>query len=550
MKALISILFFLILISPGRAQSDIEGQAEFQLGLTGELYYFNTLSLEKRTNSPDYDSLKIKEINNLFFLNFLFHDNRDLRGQAGFVLDTRLSYASFKAFRAFVGYFHDTGQIELFYRKRVLEFDDGLRLLDDYGEPYLAPVLFYGEPAPEFLKFGQDHYGLSFYYSKDRLTQKNCLAVPADDQNEKYLLINKTGLDLGLADLSANLVFIQQDFTLPEVNRDSWAEVEGVWYEFMTNSMHDPANDNEIRATLEASVNPQEMITLWAEAGMHKKNGGFFARLTQKEGGIPIESYLRSDNFNFLIMGTGVKLELSDIVLETSFIIKNGEEQRFEFDSTNNTVDVIRTDPEYSQVRFNIKYMSKSLDLKASLWAGQTSRDVITGYLDTYNFDKKYFLSSIEKDMGLTTKNRIDLGLCSFLPDARYRKIQGPLWDINSLEVRSGILFSLLKDLSTLISLRFKDYRFDFKDNDCSIGKQFLNGFVGLKYEISRTINVGLDYGLDPVLLHDAQYGFEYALNSYLENDRYEPASYDSLFRAENELAKNHFITIRANVRF
>lgn len=526
-------------------------QAEnFNFDFSGEAYFFNTISQEKDTNSYDYNSVKIDNVKNNIFINLKFYNKKNIAGLASLNFNTDFSYYSFYADRAFVTYFQDKRRLKLFYRERILDFNDGLRLLDEESINLYQPIIFYREPIERTAYFGRDYYGAYFEMENNILNQRICFAGSYRDSNLKYLIANKTEFKLSSLLLSANIIYKQEDYTLPKVNESSWAEVDGVWYEFNTNSFYDPDEpDNEIKSTLEVSYSLKDLLTFWAEGGIKKKSGGYYGRMTMEatsDGNIPVQQELNSPSLNYTVAGLGVKFNIDSFLGEVNYKIYSGENKEFSFLDLLNKLYIITNKPNYNEVKMKLKYDSNMANLNLSVWMGKTEKDSVRVWFDEYNFDYRYYYRFCNSVTGIKSYNNFDFGFLKYIPSAEYRKYESDYNDTTTFEANNGLDFDLTQKIEAFFNVRYKSYLFK---ESVSISRHFWNIFLGVKYKINSLIYLGLDYGIDPRLIYDKDYGFEYSLISHVDEGEWSDAV-NTIFDGENYFANNHFITLRAYIRF
>lgn len=534
---------------------------------SGEAYSFNTILIETNFNNPAIENIK-----NNIFLKFQFYIPYIINGFVNFNFNTD-QFVSFSYSSTYGSVFHTTQfmlgidsailnykkNLLLFYKERVFDFNDGLRILDDITYSFCKPVIFYSKPIPQYSHFGKYYLGLLFKKSSKFINQQLLIASPYYYISEnsgilQYLIASRTGFNINIFKLYANLVYKQQNFPLPEVNKENWAEFWGTWYEFDTSSFYKPSSkDYELISTMEISFK-KYMFTFWAEAGIKRKIGGYFLRATMmatETGNIEVDYIWSSPEWNYFIAGTGIQVEFAPFLFEIDYKLKSGESTSFKYDSYYNNLIINTNRPVYNEINLKLKLPFNIINPVIEVFSGRTLKDYLNGlYLDDYNFEKYFYFFFLKEIKGARAFNTIDFDIIKFNQKLEMRQYEFYYYDINTIEMNTGIESSFTKKLEVFANLRYKKYIFEKKFYlEETYSNSFKNIFAGIRYRISDSIYIGFNYGIEPEILYDRDYGFEYVLMRYIyRNTQISPI--DTIFNAEEYYAKNHFFTIYAKMQF
>ncbi len=543
MKKVLIILFFIIFSSMLAAQN--HGKIPpINFRFTGDmLYYFLADNNINDTNRFEIENIKADITGGIKFFN-----RKNLAGLALIRIDSDSTIYKLSAYKVFVNYFTPAFKLAFFYKYRVENYNDGFRLLDDDIASFYQPVIFYRDKKLKKTAYwGKDYTGVKLSLNKF-ISQDLILAKKVDnDEENKFSVISRTVKEFDLSeDIKVlgglNFIYIKQDYTLPQVNSSSWAEYNGVWYEFNTNSFYDLDNDYKIKASGEFGVTLLNMLRLWGEAGIDNKYGGYYGETTQmatSSGNINYVLVLNSAGYKNSIFGGGVKLDLDFLILDASYKRINAETSSFSVMSNNlilsnkaSSINDITV-----KLRADLGFIESSLAFQLE----DSGDDTHFVLFDKFNFLNRFYLYA-EKVMRIRSFNKINFGFLKIYPELEYSKYRD---DLKTMEINGGAEVSLYKKLSFYGNVRYKNYIVE------SINRSFINPFISFRYSYNRKIYFEIGYGLDNRLLYDNEYGFEYYLNNYIGSSYYYLIfPVDATLNAEENISKNNYIFITGHIGF
>lgn len=526
-------------------------QAEsLNIKFSGESYFYNALGFSKTNN------LKVENVKNNMFLNLLIKGLEDWNAFLSFNFNTDLSYYNFLVDRAFLKYREN---LIFFYREQVFNFDDGLRILDDEVETFYQPVKFYQSPIERFAYFGRDYMGIYFQYENDLIDQRISLASPyyvsENSIGNQYIFANKTSIFISPIEISANIIYKNQNFPLPEVNKDNWAYFGDSWYEFDTNSFYKSKNeDYQIIATGEGNIGfLEDKIILWIESGIDKKSGGHYARSTMKAtsaGNIEARYTWQSPEWNYFILGSGLLLDLNYLKIEPDFKLKQGENTSISYYPLWRYLEIETNKPSFKEIGLKAFLEFKNINVNIEFWQGSTSKDYISYiFIDEYNWGKRFFLTKFNKITGFRNYNKLDFLIFKIIPEIEKRYYETEYYTGRTIELNFGILLDIIEKLELFGNIRYKNYSYEAKYWSESRVEDFVNIFSQIRYKLSKSIYLALDFGMDPRILYDKDYGFEYSLRRYVDTHPGMDAI-STVLSAEDYFEKNYFITLRTEFKW
>ncbi|MDD5066353.1 MAG: hypothetical protein PHF84_04840 [bacterium] len=539
----------------------------WQYQFYGRIFYRMMMNQIKSTNTGEYDKFHVEKVRGDIGLGFMFFNARDMEARVEFNLNTDNSFYDFKLFNVYILYDQPAYNLGLFYKERVLDLDDALRLLDPEYLGYYRPVFFYRQPLNKEAYFGQDHYGLFLNYNGIFRNQLN-VSVPVDGSGtDKLFVIDKVSKEFSLFSVSGNFIFINQDFRLPDVNGYNWAELNGTWYEFNTNTFYDPPEmDYKLKATVEAGVNLMDRLLLFGEAGVDNKYGGYYGETTQKaasSGNIPYFMALSSPSYRYLVTGGGLQFKLGNILLESTYSYYQGKYDCYSY-FTN--LYRIRQEPVFNTVKVKARIDLDIFYTETEAGFKKVTRDRLTEYFDEYNFNRSLSLSGVDSVRSIRSFNQLRLGPVTLYPEVEYRSYNTPytnsFWladlktKFETLEINSGLGYPVASRLNLYFNTRWKRYyaassgMWQGAPYEWKRDRSVLSWFLNLTYTFTENINFSLMYGLDPRLNIPYEYGFEYVLGDVLREGSGDWNGLDSVLAAEERIAKNNYIVVAGMIKF
>jgi len=517
---------------------------------TGEVHSFNILSSEKNTN------FRVNNIKNNIFLNFLIKGT-DLKGFAIFNFNTDFTYYEFLVDRAYLNY---KNLISIFYREQIFDFNDALRILDDEIETFYQPVKFYRQNIEKFAHFGRDFLGIYFKYDLNLFKENLIIASPYNIYEDKignqYIIANKSIIEYQPAQFSFNFVYKKQNFPLPKVDQNNWANFDNNWFEFDTNSFYKPnKKDYQFIATGEANLKIlNEKFILYAESGIDKKEGGHYLEslmMATPSGNIEKKYTWISPEWNYFIAKSGFLINFDFINFEPSFKIKYGKYKSYFYDSFQKILYIYEANPSYNEINLKFRIAFENINLNSEIYKGECSKEYLPYfYIDEYNFGKRNFIYFFKGIEGSKSYIEILFEPLKIIPSFQVNKYDFEYYNIASSELKLGILLDLTSKIEIFGNVRYKIYNYSVKGFNYSETKNFLNLFYEVKYKINNFIWIAIDYGIDPRILYDKDFGFEYSLVKYIDEQPIERGSLNPIFNAEEFFEKSGFITLRAQFKF
>lgn len=510
--------------------------SKFDFQFYGSFFYTFIVNQIKATNSSEYNHYQIDNIKTDTIIGLRFFNKSDISGFVEFDFNSDNSLYDFNFYRFSLDLDRKFIKLKLFYRDWFYDFDDGLRLLDNEYYSFNRPVIFYKKLIDKYALFGRDYYGLYFeydHYIKNRLV---ITAPYCGSQDKEFMVTDQFSFPVYIINLNANVVYKDQDYDLPSVNQDNWAEYNGIWYEFNTNTFFNPKeNDFQIKATAEINANIEDKLTLWAEAGIDNKYGGYYAETSMTasdSGNIPYLMTLNSDNFKSFIMGAGLQVDLDIILFEGDY--KNYIYKYNTFSFTSNVL-ISERESKHNVISVRGKVQIGIISSVNEFSILTVQDGYITVPYEEYNLKNvsASFVTALQK---IRSFNEIILGDFKLYPEVEYRDYTyvGDIKEIN-IEVNQGVSFDITEKLGLFVNVRYK--RYDLSRQDGSYEQHsYIYYFSDITYYFTENIYIGLSYGLDPRLVHEYEYGFEYILNEDINQ--------------ENNLSKNNFIVLRGMLKF
>lgn len=522
--------------------------SKFDFQFYGSMFYNSMVNQNKQTNNNEYNNFHIEKVRTDTIMGLRFLNKSDISGFVEFDFKSDYSYYDFIFYRASLDFNRKIYKFKFFYRERFYNFDDGLRLLDDEYFAYDQPIKFYKIPVQKTALFGKFYYGTYFEYDH---YFKNRLAITApyqSDQDKNYMIFDQMEYSLSIININANAIFIDQNFSLPEVNDSNWAEYKGTWYEFNTNTFHDPlVDDYQVKATGEINIRPVDRFVVWGEAGIDNKYGGYYGESSQKttdSGNIPYQMILSSPNYKSFIMGGGAQIDLHFLLLEGDYKGYHYKINSFSFSS--NIIER-SIEPKYNEISARFQLFLGTVSSINEVALLKVNQETIDVSLDPYNFQNVELPYVIEQQKARSF-NKITIGDLTLIPEGEFRNYA--IISNNSLqtiEVNQGLMYPLTPELKLYMNVRYKQYH--YKPNGLDEQKRtFLYAFTDISYYFKENIHIGLSYGLDPRLIYVPYgYGFECELNSQLDINSFD---LDTITDAENPMSKNHYIVLRGMIHF
>ncbi len=510
---------------------------------TGDMFY--NFLMDKNYN--DNERISIENIRGDITGGIKFFNRHNSSGIILARLSTDYSYYELSFYKFNINFIFPGYRLFFFYRTRFLNFNDGLRLLDNDIKRYKYPIIFYHQLLiPKEAKWGKDFMGVSLSFNKYINESLTIAKKYKYDESNNFSIISRSKKLIKLSDdikiePAINFIYINQNYQLPEVNSSGWAEYNGVWYEFNTNSYYDPATDYTIKSTLEFNINLLNTLTLWGEGGIDNKEGGYYGETLQKatySGNTNYSMILNSPSYKKLIVGGGIKFDIDFLIIEGDYLYDSSKENSISYYS--NKIHITNLKNNKNEITIKIKFDKGIINnqFEFNMVKFNNSSDSIL--FDKYNYNDIY-ITNISSLISLKDYIRISAGKFKLLPEVEYN-IYDSEFKTTTLQAKTGINFSLSSKFDLYTDVRYKYYNIESITN-----QYFINPFISVRYKYNQKIYFEIGYGLDDRLLEDNEYGFEYYLNSKLENKNY---NIEKLLEAENKISKNNYITITGYMRF
>jgi hypothetical protein len=528
------------------------------------------MSLPLDTNSGAYGSLKTTAFNNIMFLNLSILQDPSQpspwMGLAQVRLDAGTGSLRFSIDKAVIGWNGPDDKIlgELFFRERVMNFNDPLRLLD--GSEMIPQRFLQAERQitvqdaentmePYTDKWGREHFGMmSRVAVSGAFCQRNFLVSSLSDPGVSFMAGNRSELTFGPLQICLNAIFSKEDRSLPSVNNTGWAQVNGVWYGFITNSFYKPAGaDYGLKATLELDGKLADIVMIRAEAGLDRQSGGMFSRAFQTtgaSGNAPSNLELNFSPHDLLVAAVsgGIKTDLLEAWLDYSF--KSGKAESFEYSSTANTPVISTNSPSIQNIRLSAVVRP---DLGASFFGVSgsysfTGSDTFREDFDPYNFGNLLAVDKLKTMFVVRSYNKIDLGIISITPlsveySSYNRDVAGSVLAWTTTELQAGISLPLPARLFLLASWRYKTYSLGVSRGD------FHGYYGGLKWQAAPGSSIALTYGTDLTDDHDRMTGFDYVISTGIASGNADD-QLQTILNAEKALASARAFSLIAELKF
>lgn len=553
-------------------EGELREETRFNADFYGSIFYRLMMNQIKTEGSKEYDRFQVDSVRGDILFGLRLLNNRDMEGRAEFNLDTDASYYDFSLYNLYFLYEQPRFNLGFFHREWLLDFDDPLRLLDSEVPGFFSPVVFYKKSVIRYALFGRDHYGIFFNYD-GLFRNRFCVALPADkDDPDRLFVIEKISRDFSFLTVSGNFILIDQDYRLPVVNEANWAEFRGVWYEFATNSFYDPEEkDYRITATGEVSAALFGLLTLFGEAGIDHKAGGYYGLSSQKaasSGNIPYFLLLESPAYRAFISAAGVQADLGSFMAEGAYAYSEGECRTYSF-ITNRVIKQSRQAVHTAGVKLRLETGPLYSENHAEVRKGGACFKPV--HFDDYNYNYSGLLALPDADEVRTLRslNKVSAGPLTFYPEVEYRAYGGSgtngssfpenKRELSTIEINAGASYDFSSRFGFYLNWRHKRYHEKTGSGGPAVPERveegaFSSWFAGLSFRFSENINVGIAYGLDPRLDPFYEHGYKYELSQktadMLSGRGDRSWSLGDIFNIENRLAKNNYICITGSMKF